>query len=189
MGRFLVTLLLLMMVALRVHGAPVAYQLEADKSLVGFETDFGPDHITGTIPVATATLSLDFADVSACRVAVQLDVTEATASFPFAAQALKGPKILDSRSFPEISFTSTRVTRDGTGARVEGQMTIRGVTRPETLHAEIYRQAGTVAGDRSHLTILLTGAVSRAAYGAKGWADMVGDEVRLVITARIVAKG
>ena len=66
-----------------------------------------------------------------------------------------------------------------------GLVTIRGVQQPMVLDAQIYRQKGTAAGDLSHLSIRLVGAVKRSDFGADGWADMVGDEVRLDILARI----
>ncbi len=168
-----------------VLASPMAYALQPEASTVGFETDFGPDKITGRMPVTQADLSLDFQHVAASTIAVTLDVAGAEASFPFAAQAMKGPKVLDSGDFPTITFQSTSVKTDGDGAAVQGNITIRGVTKPALLHAVIYRQAGTVAGDLSLLTIRLTGSVKRSAFGATGWADAVGDEVRLDITARI----
>lgn len=167
------------------HAAAIHYVLDAARSSVRFETDFGKDRISGDMPVSAADLTLDFADVTNCRVAVRLDVARAGASFPFAAQALKGPKVLDAQSYPEISFVSTAVRRNGDGARVAGDITIRGVTRPVTLDAAIYRQKGTAEGDLSHLTIRLTGRVNRSAFGASGWSDMVSDEVRIDILARI----
>ncbi len=170
------------------QATPVAYTLEADKSVVAFETDFGPDTITGQMPVASADLSLDFDKVANSQINVELDVSGAQASFPFAAQALKGPKVLDAGAHPRMIFHSTSVRARGKTADVAGKLTIRGVTRPVTLKAEIYRQAGFDEGDRSHLTIRLTGRVSRSDYGATGWADMVKDEVRIVITARIARK-
>lgn len=169
--------------------ATIDYALDVDRSSVAFETDFGPDIITGTIPLNAADLSLDFEQVRNCSITVDLDVTGAAASFPFAAQALKGPKVLDARSYPRMTFASTSVVAAGAGATVTGNLTIRGVTRPVTLRAEIYRQAGTETGDRRRLTVRLTGKVNRSDYGATGWADMVGDEVRIIITARIEAKG
>jgi polyisoprenoid-binding protein YceI len=167
------------------QASPAAYALQPESSTVGFETDFGPDKITGRMPVTRADLSLDFQHVAASTVAVTLDVAGAEASFPFAAQAMKGPKVLDSKDYPNITFQSTAVRADGDGAAVQGDITIRGVTRPALLHAVIYRQTGTIAGDLSHLTIRLTGAVSRSDFGAVGWADAVGDQVRLDIIARI----
>ena len=59
------------------------------------------------------------------------------------------------------------------------------MTRPATLQARIYRQDGFKPGDYSHLSILLTGTVNRSDFGATGWSDMVGDQVRLRILARI----
>lgn len=164
---------------------PVPYILEPAESTVGFETDFGPDHITGDMPVKAADLILDFDRVENSEINVALDVTGAQASFPFAAQAMKGPKVLDSQSFPEMSFKSIAVRPKADGAAVDGLLTIRGVTRPVTLDAMIWRQKGTQAGDLSQLTVRLTGAVLRSDYGATGWSDMVGDEVRLTILARI----
>jgi polyisoprenoid-binding protein YceI len=58
-----------------------------------------------------------------------------------------------------------------------------------TLDAEIFRRAGTAVGDRDRMSIHLQGRVSRAAFGATGWSDMVGDEVRLIVVARIDREG
>lgn len=165
--------------------APVAYVLEPELSSVGFEADFGPDRITGRMPVSRADLTLDFDQVARSKVAVSLDVGGADASFPFAAQAMKGPKVLDAVDFPQITFASTSVQAKGEGAVVEGIVTIRGVAKPMLMQAVIWRQKGHAAGDLSHLTIRLTGTVNRSDFGATGWADMVGDQVRLDILARI----
>lgn len=177
--------LALLLAAQTAWASPSVYHLQPDLSSVGFETDFGPDKITGSFPVSKADLTLDFAHVAASKVAVTLDAKSAEASFPFAAQAMKGPKVLDTAEFPAISFVSTKVEAQAQGATVSGNITIRGVTKPASFHAEIYRQQGTVEGDLSHLTIRLTGAVTRSDFGAVGWNDMVGDQVRLNILARI----
>jgi polyisoprenoid-binding protein YceI len=169
--------------------ATVAYQLDRAASTVAFETDFGPDLITGAIPLILADLRLDFDNVGNSTVEVALDVSGATASFPFAAQALKGPKVLDARSYPKMTFASTSVRRAGEAAEVTGNLTIRGVTRPVTLRARISRPEGRAADDFSRLTVRLEGRVNRSDFGATGWSDMVGDEVRILITARIDAKG
>jgi polyisoprenoid-binding protein YceI len=178
-------LLLLALGASPAFAAPATYTLQPDASLIGFETDFGSDKITGQMPITRADLTLDFKNVSASHVAVTLDSAHAEASFPFAAQAMRGPKVLDSAHFPQISFESTSVTAKSEGAEVKGQVTIRGVTKPMVMQAMIWRQKGHEAGDLSHLTIRLTGTVNRSDFGAVGWSDMVGDQVRLDILARI----
>lgn len=171
--------------------APAHYLLEPEKSVVAFETDFGGGaaRITGKMPVLAADLTIDFDRVAASHVAVTLDAAHADTSNPLATEAMMGAKVLDTAEFPQITFESTAVRAAGDGASVTGNLTIRGVTRPVTLDARIYRQKGTAEGDRSSLSILLTGTVSRSAFGASGFPDMVGDDVRLKILARIRRDG
>jgi polyisoprenoid-binding protein YceI len=176
---------LLILLASPALAAPANYVLEPEASTVGFSTDFGQNQITGRMPVAQADLTLDFDKVGNSKVMVVLDVAHAKASFPFAADAMKGVTVLDARAYPTIRFESTSVKSDGDGARIKGNLTIRGITHPVTMAARIFRQKGHDAGDFSHLTIQMTGAVNRSAFGATGWSDMVGDEVRLDIIARI----
>jgi polyisoprenoid-binding protein YceI len=186
------TVLFLLMAALAqtpaAQAAAIDYALDPSASSVAFETDFGADLITGNIPLKVADLRLDFDNIKNCAVMVVLDVTGAQASFPFAAQALKGPKVLDARAHPRMTFESTSVKRAGDAADVTGNLTIRGVTRPATLRAELFRPKGSDPSDFSQLTVRLTGRVNRSDFGATGWSDMVGDEVRITITARIDAK-
>ena len=183
-------LVCLILIALPFAGQarPLVYTLQTATSSVSFETDFGKERITGSFPLARADLTLDFDDVTNCKIDVTLDVTRAKANFPFAAQALRGPNVLDAGAHPEMHFVSTRIKARGEGADVSGNITIRGVTRPVTLRAVIYRQAGHAPGDRSRLSVRLTGRVKRSDFGATGWANMVGDEVRILIDARIEAK-
>lgn len=164
---------------------PQAYAMDKTGSTIAYATDFGKTTITGTMPVLTADMILDFDQVANSRVIVTLNARGATASIPFAAEALKAANVLDTANHPTLSFRSTKVVPRGDGARVTGDLTIRGVTRPVTLDAQIWRQQGTEAGDRSRLTIRLTGAVKRSVFGASGWADLVADEVRLDIRARV----
>lgn len=178
-------ILLFALIADPAAATPADYRLEPETSIVGFETDFGPDLITGRMPVTRADLTLDFKNVAASHVAVTLDASAADASFPFAAQAMKGPKVLDSAHFPQIIFESTAVRAKGGGAGMQARVTIRGITHNLTMQAMIWRQKGHAEGDLSHRTIRLTGAVNRSDFGAAGWADMVGDQVRLDILARI----
>lgn len=165
--------------------APVSYRLDPEGSTVGFETDFGSDRISGQFPITEARVAIDFQDLRQSTVAVTLDTTGAAANFPFAAQAMKGPKVLDAAQFPIITFTSTAVAAAGQAAQIDGLVTIRGVTQPMQMMARLAQVAGEAPGDYTRLTIELEGAVNRSDFGASGWADMVGDQVRLHILARI----
>lgn len=168
------------------QAAPRTYALEAAQSEVNFAWDFGADEIRGTMPVASANLVIDFDQLGQSHVDVAVNVAGAEAGFPFATDAMKGPRVLDAGNFPLISFVSTTVERTGEGtARIGGNITVRGVTQPMQFTAEIYRQRGSAAGDLSHLVIQLTGALNRSDFGATGWSDLAGDEVRLRILASI----
>jgi polyisoprenoid-binding protein YceI len=164
---------------------PAHYMLDTTASVVGFKTKFAGGPITGQMPVSKADLMLDFDSVANSQISVTLDASRAQASFPFAAQAMKGSDVLDTARYPDILFVSRTVKRNGDGATVDGDLTIRGVTHPVRLAAQLYRQQGYAEGDLSHLTIRLTGSVSRSDFGATGWADMVADTVALDILARI----
>jgi len=189
--RLTAALAFLAALAVTAAAAPVGYALQADKSVVAFETDYGDQGLTirGRMPVLSADLSIDFDQVSNSHVAVAVDAAHATTSNPLATAAMTGPSVLDTAAHPTIAFESTSVRRAGDGAEITGNLTLRGVTRPVTLNAVIYRQKGTAPGDRSNLSILLTGAISRSAFGASGFAGQVGDEVRLKILARITRGG
>lgn len=167
------------------QAAPADYRIEGQRSSVGFATDFGANTITGSMPILRADLTLDFDRAANSHVEVTLSAARAEASFPFAAAAMKGATVLDVANWPTITFASTSVAERGDAATVTGNLTIRGVTRPVTFDARIFRQEGYAEGDRSHLTVRLTGRIARSDFGATGWADLVGDEVRLDIVARI----
>lgn len=169
--------------------APVSYRYDAEGSTVGFEADFGKTPIRGQMPVADITLAIDFDRVAASHVEVTLDAASARANIPFATQAMKGGSVLATADHPEIRFESNSVRPTESGAEITGRLTIRGVTRDATLDAVLYRPPGSDPDERDDLKILITGAVSRAAYGATGFADLVGDEVRLKILAHIRRAG
>jgi polyisoprenoid-binding protein YceI len=165
--------------------APVAYLLDVERSTVGFEVDFGSDRIKGSIPVSQAQVVIDFDRVANTSVSVTLDTTRAVANLPFATQAMRGPSVLDTAEYPTLSFRSRSVRAEGAGARVTGDITIRGQTRPIALDAQIYRQRGQAEGDLSRVSILLSGTVIRSDFGATGWSDLVGNEVVLDILVRV----
>ena len=46
---------------------------------------------------------------------------------------LRSPNFFLADSFPTISFKSTRIERNGDAAKISGNLTIRGVTKPVVL--------------------------------------------------------
>lgn len=179
---------LLMLLAAPAFADPVPYALQADQSRVAFTWFFGSDPIKGAMPVKRADLILDFDRPEKSRVSVSVDAAHANAGNLLAQDVMTGNQVLWTDRYPEITFVSRKIRRDGQGgAIVDGDLTLRGVTRPQTFRARLFRSGNTAPGDRSRLTIRLDGSLSRSAFGADGYANLVGDEIRLDIAALILA--
>lgn len=178
-------LIFLCLIAAPLRAEPAAFILDAARSQVTFTYDFQGLPRTGTMPVKSAEILLDLADVPASAVTVTLDPGSARAGFIFATQVMRGPEVLDTATHPTITFRSTSFEGDLSGATVSGELTVRGVARPVMLEAGLYRQAGTEVDDRDNLAVLLTGTIDRNDYGASGFPGYVGPEIGLRVVAII----
>ncbi len=178
-------LLLLITLPAYLSAAPRAYMLDAEETEIGFRYTLGGVETSGTMPLQSAALSIDFAQLERTRISVTLDASRARTVLPLAESALKGTSVLDAARFPTIQFMSDRVTADGAGARMTGQLTVRGQTLPVTLNARFFRLPDRAPEDLSELVIILEGRLSRSAFGASGFPDLVSDPVDLRIRATI----
>ena len=177
--------LLLILSTSAIWADPASYRLEPEGSRVEFYYQFGGNEVLGTIPVTSTRLLLDFQDVRRSKVDVVLDVTGARAGFVFATQAMKDPSVLDAQNHPQMTFSATRFVQSGNIALVSGMLTLRGQTRPITLRARLFRAPGTTEQDFTRLVVRMSGKLSRAEFGATGYRELVGDEIRLEITAAL----
>lgn len=180
-----VVTLFLILAPLAALATPRTYALNRDQTDVSFLWNLGQDQIRGHVPVADARLVLDFSNLGNSTIEVTLDAQAARAGFLFANQAMRGPNMLDTARYPAITFQSEHVARALPQAETSGIVTIRGVRRPMTMTARFFRPLDRDPEDLSHLEIWLEGAVNRHDFGASGWPDMVGPEVRFEIRAVI----
>lgn len=164
---------------------PISYAIDTANSRIGFEYQFGKDPVKGNFPDYSASLSLDFDAVKNSKIAVQLKTQTATAGFAFGTQAMRGAKVLDAKNHPEIRFQSTRVTGGGNTAEIFGDITVRGVTKPMKLTAQLFRPQGTAASQRDRLILRLNGTLDRNDFGAGGFPEYVGDDLKIEIDAEI----
>lgn len=182
---------LLLIAPLSVLAAPTPYALEQGRSDVGFVYTLTGAENGGTMPVQSAEIVIDFDRFTASTVDVSVDVRAARTGLIFATEALKAASVLDARTHPTIRFQSTAIRPNNprnlsAGGKIDGLLTIRGITKPVTLDAALFRQQGTAAGDLSRLSFRISGSVNRSDFGATGYSDIVADTIELDIAARVI---
>lgn len=173
------------------HAAPQQFRLDALRSQVGFSVVAAGEVYSGTMPVVAADMVLDFGSVANSRVDVTLRPADAQMGFVFATQALKSAEVLDTANHPLIAFQSTDIRAGATPSEavVTGRVNVRGISQPVTLDAQLSQDASSVGDSNPELTLLLTGALDRHAFGASGYRGLVGPTVSLRIVARISRAG
>jgi polyisoprenoid-binding protein YceI len=167
------------------RAAPQRHLIDAAASRVDLEADDEREIISATTPVADAGIVLDCARPAAGRFRMALDVRGSRVPFPSVAEAIKGRSVLDAARFPSTLFESAAVRVEGTRARLEVWLTIRKVTRPMALDADVFRPRSTAPGGLSALSVHIRRRVIRSDHGATGFSDLAGDEVRIRIIAPI----
>jgi len=183
--RNLIALCLLLLTATAALAQAVPYRLQPEQSTVGFDYLMAGQRMSGRMPLESAEIALDFRNPANSRVIAVLRPDRADAGPDYATAAMRSESVLDTARYPRITFRSQSITRSETGATLDGTITIRDVTRPIRLEAQFFRQRGTEAGDRSRLSVVMRGAISRQAFGASGYGGLVGDRIDLTIVARI----
>lgn len=140
----------------------------------------------GTIAEPTGTLTLDKANPAASKVSVEFTIANLRTGVPKLDEHLMKADFFDAAKFPTATFVSTSVKPDGaTGAEITGNLTIKGVTKPVTLDAELYGagKAPAMAGGKENVGFVATGAIKRSDFGMGYGVPVVGDAIELKIIA------
>ncbi|QJD97635.1 YceI family protein [Mucilaginibacter robiniae] len=105
-------------------------------------------------------------------------------------QHLKGADFFDAEQFPKITFKSTSLKKvDGSDYKLNGNLTIKGVTKPVTLNVEFGGSADDFYG-QTKAGFEITGKISRKEFGltwdpiTEAGSVVVGDEIKLIINAQ-----
>jgi polyisoprenoid-binding protein YceI len=75
-------------------------------------------------------------DLARSSVTVTIDASSINTNEPNRDNHVRSADFLDVENFPNITFRSTAVRTEGSGLFVDGELTIRGATRPLTLDVE-----------------------------------------------------
>ncbi len=104
--------------------------------------------VRGTLGTVTGEVEFDAANPAAASVTATIDTAGLNSGVADRDNHLRSADFLDVEKFPSVTFKSTRieVTGDDT-AKVHGDLTIRGVTRPVVLNAEYIGQVASPFGD------------------------------------------
>ena len=106
------------------------WQLDPVHSSVGFEVDYMAGTFKGSFRDVEATLAYDGEGTrleGAAKVA-SVDVKDENL-----AAHLQSPEFFDAERHPELRFTATELALSGEAADVQGEITIKGITRPIAL--------------------------------------------------------
>ena len=105
---------------------------------------------------------------------------------------LKSADFFDVANYPKLSFESTKVSGDADALTIEGNLTIRGVTKPVTLKGELSSVVKDPWGLQRR-SIAISGKIKRSEFGLT-WNQalemggvLVSDEVKIEIEAQAVA--
>jgi polyisoprenoid-binding protein YceI len=148
--------------------------------------------VRGHFKGVSGTIVLDEADPANSSVAVEIDAaTVDTADAQRDAHVRSGDFLL-ADAHPTIAFTSTRVDLEGAArAKVTGDLTMRGVTRPVTLDAELTGRSKNVHG-ADIIGVEATGRINRQDWGVSFNAPleagglMLGNELKFEIDLQAI---
>jgi polyisoprenoid-binding protein YceI len=119
-------------------------------------------------------------------VEVVVEVASVSTGFPKRDEHLRSPDFFNATEFPEMVFKSTKVSFEGKGAKVEGQLTMKGVTKPVTLDVTSINCGVHPFSKKQVCGFNATAKIHRSDFGVNYALPAVGDEVDLDIEVEAV---
>ncbi|MGU3496443.1 YceI family protein [Xanthobacteraceae bacterium A53D] len=148
----------------------------------------GYSTFTGILPAAEGTLTLDPAAPDKSQVEVTFKVEDIVSVDRDLDAHLKQGDFFNAAKFPTVTFKSTAVVPDGNKARVTGDLTLLGVTRPVTLDVT-FNKAGESPVDKLYrVGFDATGTLKRSEFGMKALLPAIPDDVKLQISGEFTQK-
>lgn len=164
---------------------PGTYAVEPNHTQVTFSVShLGISPFAGTFSHASGTMSVDPAHPEATRLSITIPVDSVQTTSSVLTGELKSADWLDAARFPTATFVSTGVRRLGPDSvAVSGNLTLHGVTRPETLVARLFGAATNPMSKKDSIGFLGRMSINRAEFGVTKYVPVVSDQTVLVINA------
>jgi polyisoprenoid-binding protein YceI len=166
------------------------YQIDPAHSRVGFATrHMTVSLIRGQFRGFTGTVTTEGDDPRSARVELVVQAGSIDSGIEARDNHLRSDDFFAVEKYPELRFKSTSVEPAGGGRyRVAGDLTIRDVTKPVTLEAELGGPVQDPFGN-TRGGVTLTGAISRKEFGLtanptiEGGGPVIADQVTLEVEA------
>lgn len=160
------------------------YQVDPEHTQVVWTVNhMGITPLTGAIAAGGGTLDLDPAKPEAAKVNVTFNIADMTTTAPAFTKHLLGADFFEADKHPSASFTSTAVEASGNKAKITGNLTIKGVTRPVTLDAEFFGAGTNPMSKKLEAGFTATAQIKRSEFGLGYGVPIVSDLVDLRIAA------
>lgn len=150
-------------------------------------------NVRGSFSNIQGTVTWDPAHPEQSTVEVAIDATTIATGVPDRDAHLKSADFLDAATFPTITFKSTKVTIEGEGeAKVTGDLTIHGVTKPVVLKVEGPTTEGKDPWGNTRIGASATTKIKRSDFGLTWNAALetggvlVGDDLKIEIEVSLI---
>ncbi len=134
-------------------------------------------------------------DVTDSRVDVSVDLNSINTGTADRDNHLRSSDFFEVENHPTMTFASTGVVEKAPGELVvQGDLTIKGVTKPLELAVEVLGEGGDPWGG-TRVGVEATGLISRKEFGIdfniplEGGKVVIGDKISIVINAEAVLQG
>lgn len=169
------------------HAAQASEQLKISGKRGTIAFAIGDSRIfrtTGEFKDWQGTVHVDDADVPRSTVEVVVRTGSVQMLDSQQTAMLKDADFFDVEKFPEMIFRSTDVARTGESTlRVDGNVTLRGVTRPMTLDVSVTDRRPNAAPGARYAGFRAHGTIRRSEFGMIKYIDVIGDTVDISISA------
>ncbi|MBU2588722.1 MAG: YceI family protein [Alphaproteobacteria bacterium] len=184
----IILLPLLALFAIANIGAPQRYTLDASASNVSAKVPFfGIASKTARFPQMQGAVTIVPGAPERAVIDVTFDATAIEAPDDLTLSRLRGEKFFWVEKYPTVHFVgrSLKLTSPTRGT-VEGELTARGVTKPQTLTVIFDADPLTQVGQPVSFTGTTT--IDRRQYGMKSYQLIVGNKVDITLKARMVPR-
>ncbi|MGJ8515555.1 Protein YceI [Carnimonas sp. R-84981] len=159
------------------------YKVEPAHTQVLFNVDhFGFTNYHGVFSGASGSLTLNADDASKSKVDITIPTTTVQTTSDKLTEELKGSDWFNTKAHPNARFVSTKVTSsDSDNAKVEGNLTLNGVTKPVTLNVHFHGAGENPLNKAYTAGFDAITTIKRSDFGIKQFVPAVSDEVKLTI--------